>query len=73
MIENKDKDKVRKGTMLKCIGAYDYRHLTEGKVYECLYGLEEGIFESRPYVSVIGDNGDKLSCHASRFELLEEA
>lgn len=46
--------------------------LTEGKVYECLYGLEDGIFEDRPFVSVIGDNGKEVGAHASRFELVKE-
>jgi HKD family nuclease len=72
MIENKDKDKVQAGTKMRCIAAHDYYQLTEGKVYSCMYGLEEGVFETRPYVSVIGNHGKPLSCHASRFELAEE-
>ena len=32
------------GDKIKCRTSVGYYTLTEGKVYECLYGLEEGIF-----------------------------
>ena len=57
------------GAKMKCLSARYYPGLTEGKVYECLHGLEAGIFTSRPFVSVIGDDGKKLRGHASRFTL----
>jgi len=58
---------------LKCIGARttDGR-LTDGKVYTALYGIEPGIFQSRPFVTVIEDTGKTSSWHLSRFEIVEE-
>ena len=35
------------GDKIKCKTSVGYYTLTEGKVYECLYGLEDGIFELR--------------------------
>ena len=56
---------------IKCIGARtaDGR-LTDGKVYATLNGIEPGIFENRPFVTVIDDFGKKSSWHASRFEIV---
>lgn len=59
------------GDKIICINADAYHELTEGKVYQCLYGLEDGIFETRPFVTVIGDNGEELRAHASRFKVVE--
>ena len=56
---------------LICVAARGIHNLTQGKEYVCLYGLEEGIFADRPYVTVIGDDGKKLCCHATRFEVKE--
>jgi len=58
--------------LLKAIGTRDMRNLTQYKTYTTLEGIEEGIFENRPYVSVIDDDGIKCSCHLSRFEIIEE-
>ena len=41
--------------------------LTIGKQYVTLYGIEGGVLEYKPYVTVIDDNGKKLSCHYDRF------
>lgn len=49
--------------------SFTYNALTIGKTYKALYGLEEGIFQSRPYVTVIDNTGKELCCHASRFRL----
>lgn len=57
--------------LVSCADGYQYK-LTEGKIYNCLNGLEEGIFYSRPFVSFIDDNGKKCSCHASRFIRAED-
>ncbi len=54
-----------------CVNNSGYHNLTEGKKYQCLYGIEPGIFEDRPYITVIGDNGKKVSAHAYRFVLWE--
>ncbi len=63
---------MKAGDKIKCRTSVEYYTLTEGKVYECLYGLEEGIFSDRPFVTVIGDNGKEVVAHASRFEVAEE-
>jgi len=56
---------------IKCIGARtaDGR-LTDGKVYTALHGIEPGIFEDRPFVTVIDDLGKRWSGHLSRFEIV---
>ena len=56
------------GEMITAHGVHGLTNLTTGKQYECLHGTEPGIFESRPFVTVIDDNGKKYSCHQSRFE-----
>ncbi len=37
---------MKAGDKIKCRTSVEYYTLTEGKVYECLYGLEEGIFQT---------------------------
>ena len=61
------------GDKIKCRTSVGYYTLTECKVYECLYVLEDGIFSDRPFVTVIGDNGKEVGAHASRFEVVEES
>lgn len=64
-----DQYKYAAGELAVCIGARTHpNHLTNGKEYEILYGLEGGVFTDRPFVTVVGDHGQPLSCHASRFE-----
>ena len=59
---------------LVCVRADGYEHdLTEGRVYVCLYGLEDGLFYDRPYVTVVSDKDFEISAHSSRFILREEA
>lgn len=60
--------------ILKAVGVRDiYHHLTANKIYTTLYGIEEGIFKDRPFVTVIDDNGKKYSCHYDRFiDITEE-
>lgn len=56
-----------------CIGARTSDGaLTEGKVYEVLHGIEPGIFEDRPYVTVVDDLGKERRWHLSRFEIVED-
>ncbi len=52
-------------------GVRGIRDLTHGKQYTALYGIEEGIFACRPFVTVIDDVGKEYSCHASRFTNLD--
>lgn len=47
---------------------YAYYNLTEGKEYEALNGIEEGIYPSRRLVTVIGDDGKRTVAHATRFK-----
>lgn len=70
MIEYSDTLKI--GQSIKCMGGRGINNLTNGKVYHAINGLEVGLVGGRPYITVIGDDGKQLSCHASRFELIEE-
>jgi hypothetical protein len=56
------------GTPIVAVGTRDCRDLTSGKVYAACNGREDGIFESRPFVTVVADDGKKHSFHLSRFE-----
>lgn len=60
-------DTIVPGSRIVAVGTRDVRDLTEGKVYTAIYGKEEGIFTSRPFVTVVGDDGIKDSFHLSRF------
>jgi hypothetical protein len=57
---------------IKAIGVRGIKELTENKVYEALYGIEEGIFPDRPFVTVINDYNREFSCHLCRFEIIDE-
>lgn len=46
-------------------------YITNGKEYFAINGLEEGIFEDRPFVTIICNTGKLWSCHASRFRIIE--
>lgn len=62
------KDTVIRGQPITCVSPTGLRaRLTTGKVYIALHGLEEGIFSSRPFVTVIDDDGEPATAHASRF------
>lgn len=50
-----------------CLTNANYPNLTEGKAYTV--EVFEGIFHSSPFVSVVGDHGKAVVCHACRFEL----
>lgn len=63
------KDSISVGATLRCLRSLDY-YFTEGKEYECLQGLVEGLFPDRPYVEVIDDRGKRVTAHATRFELV---
>ncbi|GEM_PF-3929015 len=65
------KSRVVEGSSIIAIGTRDMPTLTKGKIYTAIYGVEQGIFETRPFVTVIDDDGKKLSCHLSRFILVE--
>jgi len=62
---------IKKGHVLKCWNDQsNTMHLTRGNIYTALEDQEPGIFESDPYVSVVGDMGTPITCHASRFEII---
>lgn len=65
------RDKVIAGTELIAMGTRGLTALVKGKTYKSLYGAEEGIFPSCPFVTVIGEHGRKYSCHLSRFKIKE--
>lgn len=69
---DEEKNKVVAGTKLIAIGTRGYPDLTEQKSYIAINGAEEGIFETRPFVTVVGDKGINLSCHLSRFIIKKE-
>lgn len=50
----------------RCIRDDGYDGLTYGKTYDI--EIEQGIFHTCPYASLIDDNGKEIGCHASRFE-----
>lgn len=60
--------------ILKCtLGqtADGYRYvLTDGKEYEVV-DMQYGIF-STPYITVIGDNGEKVTAYYYRFDITKE-
>ena len=58
--------------IIEAVGIRDLRDLTTGKHYETLNGIEGGIFEGSPYVSLINDAGNKQSMHAARFKIIKE-
>lgn len=61
------------GETIRCVGNRNCESfLTKGKDYICLYGTEPGIVPDKPYVTVIGDGGKKISAHASRFVSIEK-
>lgn len=62
---------VKEGTPIKAVGTRELSNLTKDKVYNALHGAEEGIFHTRPFVTVIDDTGERYSCHLSRFHLVE--
>lgn len=62
----------KKQFRLLAIGVRNYDGLTYKKEYVTINGVEGGIFEDRPFVTVIDDNNKIHSCHLSRFEIIEE-
>ena len=60
---------VAPGTEIVAIGTRDLHYLTSGKTYIAINGKEEGIFETRPFVTVVADDGLRHSMHLSRFTL----
>jgi hypothetical protein len=66
-------DTIIPGSEIIAVGTRDVDWLTSGKAYAAVHGKEEGIFESRPFVSVVGDDGKEHSCHLSRFHPVETA
>jgi len=56
------------GDEIICEGSRGLSNLTSGKAYKALHGKEDGIFENRPFVTVIDDDGKEYSCHLSRFK-----
>lgn len=58
---------------IKAVGVADIKNLTKDNCYTTINGIEEGIFEDSPYVSIIGDNGKLIKgIHANRFEIVKE-
>ena len=66
------KSKLDVGQTIRCVGDRGLDGLTAGKNYQAINGLEGGLFYDRPYVTVVGDYGKPILCHASRFVLPEK-
>ena len=70
MIQYTEMDLVKPGMLLKAVGFRHECNITIGKTYEVV-AVEEGIFPSRPFVTVIGNGGKHSTWHLSRFAFLE--
>ncbi len=55
---------IKKGDYIKC--HWPTTGLTDGKVYQAVEDQQPGIFDT-PYVTVINDDGDAVTCHTTRF------
>jgi hypothetical protein len=55
------------GSTIIARGVRDLGNLTAGKAYTAIKGREEGIFECRPFVTVVDDDGKNYCCHLDRF------
>lgn len=58
--------------IIEAVGVRNLRDLRTGAHYETLKGIEAGIFDDRPYVTIIDDAGNKQSMHANRFKIIKE-
>ena len=59
--------------LIAVLSIEDVSHvLTTGETYHALGPLIEGLFQDRPHVSVVGDNGRPIVCYLSRFTLVED-
>ena len=58
--------------IIEAVGVRGLRNLRTGALYETLKGIEAGIFDDRPYVTIIDDAGNQQSMHANRFKIIKE-
>ena len=58
--------------VIEAVGVRGLRDLTTGKHYETIKGIEAGIFDDRPFVTIINDAGNRQSMHAKRFKIIKE-
>lgn len=58
--------------IIEAVGVRNLRDFTTGKQYETIKGIEAGIFDDRPYVTILDDAGNKQSMHARRFKIIKE-
>lgn len=58
--------------VIEAVGVRGLRDMRTGAHYETLEGIEEGIFDNRPFVTIIDDAGNKQSMHANRFKIIKE-
>ncbi|MFG6500200.1 hypothetical protein [Sulfitobacter sp. 1A15106] len=72
MIDHREAHKVTPGMKLKATGFRGEHSMTYGKVYEAIR-VEEGIFESRPFLIVTNDFGEVACWHLSRFSFIDDA
>lgn len=72
MLEYRHMSLIKPGTMLICVVGRGCRDITDGKVYQSVHGAEDGIFTSRPFVTVVADDYEHHLYHLSRFELASD-
>ena len=65
--KEKDPASIWKGDKLIHASGRPTAGLTKGKVYTAASDQFEGDFPTRPYVKVVGDDGELHTCHVSRF------
>ena len=58
--------------IIEAVGVRNLRDLTTGKHYETIKVIEPGIFENRPYITLLDDSGNTQSMHLSRFKIVKE-
>ena len=58
--------------IIEAVGVRDLRDMRTGAHYETLKGIEEGIFDNSPFVTIIDDAGNKQSMHADRFKIIKK-
>ena len=58
--------------IIEAVGVRDLRDLTTGKQYETIKGIEAGIFDDSPFVTILDDAGNKQSMHTNRFKIIKE-
>lgn len=71
-IHHSEMSEVKKGSELVATGVRGIRNLTHGKTYTAVKPSMGGIFQDRPYVSVVDDTGAVSTWYLRRFSFPED-